>query len=89
MKNKWTLKDFVYLTKDEKTAEGLLWKYCFENKNNLTILLKELGWQGGTIHQVLSEIIKMKNEIKKERPETYKNIQSGKMKLFSHKFLLE
>lgn len=83
--NNWSIKDFIYLTKDEKTAEAVLWKYCFEDDKNLRKLCQELGWNGGTIHQVLAEIIKMKNQLDKE---TQKKIKSGEMKKITHSFSL-
>ena len=84
--DKWTIKDFVYLTKDEKTAEQTLWKYCMENEDNLRSLCHELGWNGGTIHQVLAEIMKKKDEL---NTETQEKVKSGNMKKITHTFSLE
>jgi hypothetical protein len=86
--DKWTIKDFVYLTKDEKTLDAILWKFAFENDNNIRGLCNELGWNGGTIHQIKDEIIKRKEAIKKERPDIWENIESGKMKLIKQTFSL-
>ena len=87
LKDKWTIKDFVYLTTEE-SLNDVLFKFCMEDDKNLLSLMNELGWQGGTIHQVESEIRKMKAEIKTNRPETYANIETGKMKLFTSKITL-
>ena len=84
----WTINDFVYLTKDEKVLDDLLHKYCSEKDENLRKLCKSLGWDGGTIHQIKDEIMKRKNEIKRNALKKYQQIDSGQMKKFTHTYRL-
>ena len=71
-----------------QSLDDMLFKFCMEDDKNLLCLMKELGWNGGTIHQVKDEIIKMKNDIKVERPDVWNNIEAGKMKVFTSKLKL-
>jgi hypothetical protein len=50
------LDDYVNHVRPEKVEEWL-WKEAFEG-DGISGLCKELGWQGGTIHLVLAEILK-------------------------------
>lgn len=84
----WTIPDFVYLTKDNSTLHSLLWKLAFEDETAIKRLCEECGWNGGTIHQVEDEILRRKDKIRDENPETYSKILSGKMQVQTSKFTL-
>ena len=49
--------EFLGMDEFGKTFE----EYALEDEVMLNALLEELGWQGGTIHQVKEEILKLFN----------------------------
>jgi hypothetical protein len=52
---------FTFKVKDDE-LEKELWDSCFDNKLLLNNLLRQIGWKGGTIHQVIEYIKKQKEK---------------------------
>jgi hypothetical protein len=52
--------DFVY-TIPKDLVDRKMWDYCFDNPDHQ--LYKAFGWNGGTIHQWIDEVLRIKKQL--------------------------
>lgn len=57
--NKGMIDYYVFKVGDGE-VEKVLWDNCFEDDTLLRRLMHQIGWQGGTIHQVIGYVQQQK-----------------------------
>ena len=61
--NKWMIDSYVFRVADDRNAvEAELYKYCLDDDRVLRHLMKQIGWDGGTIHQVVDYVMRQKEK---------------------------